>query len=114
MTNKTFEQIITELPKEEDISETSMSALTPHERLIVDLTYFLDRAKKFKFHDFKSDSAAPKLLLARHIKALTNNYQNGCYDNDPDTEDLADLKQTAIDQDMPESLMKFIFGDENV
>lgn len=54
-----------------------------HKRLIDDLTFLLEEAKDFQFHDFKNETyAAPKSVLIDKLRVLIGYVMGGKYDNE--------------------------------
>lgn len=52
-----------------------------HDSLIFDLQYLLQRAQGYAYHDFKSNSATPKIDLIGMLEYLTKRTNEGAYDN---------------------------------
>ena len=90
--------------------------MTAHEMLITDLVKLLKDAANYDFHDFRSakEDPCPKTALVNRLSYLRAKATGGTYDDHPDKEDSAELKQACIDQKMSPQLVEVIFGKGNV
>lgn len=69
-------------PKEESSQATSGEDLRPgHDKLLSDLSSLLYNAQTHKYHDLKSDVAAPKAELVQHLSATIERVKQGIYDD---------------------------------
>lgn len=89
---------------------------TAHEILLVDLICLLKDAANYHFHDFKSvtDDPCPKTALVNRLTYLRAKATGGTYDDKPDAEDSADLKQVCAEQGVTKEMMEAIFGKGNI
>lgn len=52
-----------------------------HQNLLMDLESLLVEARAFKFHDFKTPDAVPKINLVHVLQDMIEKAKNGSYDN---------------------------------
>lgn len=84
--------------------------MNAHIKLVLDLSKLVKNATEFKYHDFKSQEANPKLALLNDLNDIRGKVKAGDYDDIADESDKAEMRKHLEAEGMDDATIKDLFG----